>query len=394
MKNIDCDLYELESYGKGCFARGIEYLSFQEYDSALSCFIEGLDSVTCTCNKNNWLTNKEDIITEFIENNYYDNDNESSYYFSKAFVLSYADEQEVLLIALESAVKYQRIVCVNNVEDEYSNYLIGKILSKLDYPNFALHYFKYILKYCNSKNPARINYMIGRMMEDNGIGKECIYTSKTQIYPVGLRYLSNALLDNCSSICCALNLQLDAKKANLNYLFKESYSSNELIQQFINSEDGVEFIRNYKNIVKSCSEYDYYSDRENKKILIDFLDFIALNSDTFQSQEEYEFEKTYMKRIKDLIREEEPPLYILFPDYFGENKIENPPENRHFGIGYLNNTFRIIEEMNEPSEYEEFPEDEYEKEDSIKSKYNNNYYSDDIIDDVFDGDPLNTWNID
>lgn len=342
--------YERELTGKGYFSEGIICLNEYNFNDAYSLFLDGLDLVTCDCNNTNWRDGIDDALYEMFEYDEYsleDGDRES-YYFCKAFILSYEENKDILMNALKCAVKYEKVVCGDNQINEYANYLIGRILLQLDYPYLALHYFKFILNYCNPKNIARINYRIGRTMEQYELDKNTIQCEGFSMDTNGLQFLSDSLIENCSSACCARVLQYHARQFNTSYLINERYFKNEIIKMFITIDNDIEFQKKYNNYIEN-QIWDEKSD------FTDFIDFLLHNRNTYMNYDQYTYFKSFRLTISRIIQEEEPPLYIIFPDRFGQNKLKNPPLNKHFIKGELERIY----EYNESRKFEDDLDDDF-----------------------------------
>lgn len=155
----------------------------------------------------------------------------------------------------------------------------------------------------------------------------------------GLKYLSDSFIMNSSSACCVRILKKYMEKRAID-LSKEKKETNKLILSFVGSDDEWRF-------------YNLFEEFLNNEYLPDDLPFMA--------------------DVETL------PIVNNFVKFLRENAM----------------IFKV--DFEDHDEYED-----YENDDNSYSDYGTSYdkyggyngYSDDVIDDAFEGDPMNTWNID
>lgn len=362
--------YDKESKGINFFKEGVRCLNQNKVKDAYDLFIKGLDIITCDyniqnikgldiltsdCNMENWTEGINREVYFLLNNEYYNENHYLEHIFCYAFININENNKVVLNKALKSAVLYDKIVSRNNQSNEYSNYLIGRLLLQLDCPYSALHYFKFILRYCDTKNFPRIYYNIGSIYEMY-VYKEIFNYNNNSFYRHGLRYLSDSIIENPSSVFCVSVLQQFSKELNLTYKLKSTYDNNELINAFIHFEKPAEFLNIYKEYLN-----ELIANQNDLKghISSQFIDFISYNSNTFLDEDFYTYEKSLFALISHGLGKEDIPLYILFPDYYGTNRQKVPTPNKHLNKITLN----IINDYIERHKYDyidNFDDDENE----------------------------------
>lgn len=305
-----------DDIGKYYFSKAVTFAFNNEFGKAYEFFKQGLDILTCDCQRG-WLkpnteTNKkvfDDINVKHIPH--------FEYYFVKSYIMSYEEDKKSQYLALEAIDKYLEVK-----NDEYGNYVKGKILLALNENQQAFDFFENAS--LHGANP-RLLYRLGR-------------TKEQLLEQSGLDELYYSFIQNPSSACCARVLKKYMKERE-NELVLDKNETNPLLIAFNNDEDEWKFQKLYEKLLKSQLEDDnlpFQLEGDNTEIIKSFVQGIKNNSDLFVDENMDKYEPD---------------------DYFDDNY--------HDDYG---------------SSYEKY------------GGYNG--WSDDAIDDAFEGDPMNTWNVD
>ncbi len=337
--------YNRELLGKLFFKKAIELIINEKNFSQACTYIKnGLDYVTCDCTIGGWRNMYRNLETPLFANTEISELNDDNYYFCKAFVLSYEEDKESLNSALRAIIKY-----TYNNPDDYADYITGKIILNLGCPDAALLYFDKKSTY--TKNKALFDYRFGR-------------TKEQYLIDYGIDDLYNSFLNNYSSGCCLRVLTLYSRKHHIKIQANEKLIlENEIVHNFIYDFDESDLQDVYENTIGK----DHLTESE-LPIIENFIKLLKSNESLFLKPLDYEKDTSYYTHLLSL---DNYPMDIMFENNLNENN-----EN--------SNKIRF-------NDYDDFCEEDNESYD----KYGGyNGYSDDIIDDVFDGDPMNTWNID
>lgn len=303
-----------DGIGKYYFSKAVSFAFNNEFGKAYEFFKEGLDILTCDCQRG-WLLPSEETNKKVFDDINVKHVQHFEYYFVKAYIMSYEEENKSLYIALDAIDKYLEVR-----DDEYGSYVKGKILLALNEYQQAIEHFDKIS--FQSKN-QRLLYRIGRIKEQH-------------LNERGLDQLYYSFIQNPSSACCARVLKKYMKEQG-NELALDDKESNLLLMAFNEDEDEWLFQLLYEELLKNQLE----------------------NNDPFEV---------------------------------------NPTETiNSFVQGIINNSNLFVDE-----DLENYEDDDYEPDYDDYDNYGNSYekyggyngWSDDAIDDAFEGDPENTWNVD
>lgn len=253
-----------EGLGRYFLKKAVDFAIEKSFGKSYEYIKEGLDILTCDCNRGGWRTkfidSDKSIFSELIIN--YPEIIE--YYFVKAYLLSFEENKTDLYIALDAIEKY-----ISKRKDEYGFYIKGKIFLSLGEYSDAFEQFK---KASEFKESARILYRIGRIKEQflNKYGLENLYKS----FDI-----------NPSSSCCTRTLKkfLNEKKA---FIHVDDKEKNKLIIAFGKLKDSKVFDALYEKYLNH--EYvDYDLPWPMEKTLpeiIRFVDFVRENSGAFSEK--------------------------------------------------------------------------------------------------------------
>lgn len=216
-----------EELGKYFLKKATEFVLNKKIDEAYEFIKEGLDLLTCDCNNNGW-RNEYENSDKLIFTDFKNFEKQLTYYFVKAYFLSFEKDEFSLLQALEAINKY---LDVN--EDEYGLYVKGKILFFLEKYNKSLEIFVKAKKYCDS---SRLTFEIGNLKEE-------------YLNEFGINELFDSFKINPSSVCCAKTLQKHWRKRGRNLILFEE--TNKLFSAFL-----------YSNTEEFCNLYNEYLKNE------------------------------------------------------------------------------------------------------------------------------------
>jgi hypothetical protein len=311
---IECS--RKDHIGKYYLLKAVKFAFNYEFGKAYEFFKEGLDVLTCDCQKD-WLIPNEETNKKVFDDINVKHLQHFEYYFVKAYILSYDEAKKSLYLALEAIDKYLELK-----DDEYGNYVKGKILLALNEPEQAIKYFEKATLHGSNQ---RLLYRIGR-------------TKEQHLKQRGLNELFHSFVQNPSSACCA-----------------------RVLKKYLN-EQGKEL---------------FLAEDESNPLLI------AFNED----EDEWLFQILYEELLKNQL-EKNDPFEI------------NPTATIDAFIQEIKNNSELFVEENLDDYITDY--DDYESDYDDYDTYGNSYekyggyngWSDDAIDDAFEGDPENTWNVD
>ena len=259
-----------DDIGKYYFLKAVAFAFNNEFGKAYEFFKQGLDILTCDCQRG-WLkpnteTNKkifDDINVKHIPH--------FEYYFVKAYILSYEEDKKSQYLALEAIDKYLEVK-----DDEYGNYVKGKILLALNENQQAFDFFENAS--LHGANP-RLLYRLGR-------------TKEQLLEQSGLDELYYSFIQNPSSACCARVLKKYMKERG-NELVLDENETNPLLIAFNNDEDEWKFQQLYEKLLKSQLENNNPSELGNTETINSFVQGIKNNSDLFVDENIDDYEDDY-----------------------------------------------------------------------------------------------------
>ena len=323
--------YDRDNIGKYYLKKAADFTAIGEIGKAYEFLLEGLDYLTCDCDKGGWRAEAVDLSNTVLNDLKYTGTNYSEYYFVKAFFLSYIDSKKELYLALDAIDHY-----LYHDRNEYGLYVKGKVLLGLNEYTLALQAFTDASKYnsCNS----RLNYRIGR-------------TKEQFLNEYGLDKLFEAYLLNPTSTCCGRELRNYSKSRNINIKVPENIDNNTLLASFTNNEPGWTFQEKLRKAISNHSisgnSISILSNLCVSHQIVELVQVLSDNAEAFKLKNASDDELVIMPTIE----------YTEF-DIYDSN------------------------------------ESEYSYEPSY-SRYGGAYgYDDDAIDSAFDGDPENYWNVD
>ena len=211
---MDLDkLIELGHYdrvARSYFSKGISLAINYQFEQSYEMFVQGLDFVSCDCGKDGWMA-KYPGIELFHE---YEADVTSltiEYHFVKAYLTSFETNPKYLRQATGSISKYLEVK-----NDDYGNYVEGKINLNLKNPIKAMNCFKKAGQFASN---ARLLYIMGTT--------RARYFNKD-----GIELLFDSFQINPKSVCCARNINYFMKNCGveLTEFFDNDYEQDDNYQ--------------------------------------------------------------------------------------------------------------------------------------------------------------------
>lgn len=252
-----------DEFGKYFFRKAVSFALLKDFDNSYEFFKEGLDFLTCDCVSGGWRNEFKNSPEEIFVDLQNATAKKHAYYFVKAILLSYEEDNKNLYAALDSIDNYLKIF-----EDEYGLYVKGKIHLALKENKEALDLFKRASKLNIS---TRIQYRIGRTKEE-----------LTSEYGIDLLY--TAFMSNNSSACCLRTLQKNHRKYKLEFEIQDQEKENTLCKTFLTLEDEWTFQGLY--MVKQQNPNKVVERNEkNSFVILSFIDFLKNNENLFANDE-------------------------------------------------------------------------------------------------------------
>lgn len=261
-----------ENLGKYFHSKAFNFALKKDFGKSYEFFKESLDFLTCDCcgniHKDTLIDSEQIKIFNDIENH---TSNYAEYFFTKAYIFSFCEEKKYLYLALYDIDKYLELV-----QDEYGNYVKGKILLSLDEPNEALDSFYNASSFGIN---TRLNYYIGKTKEEySDCGIEERYSAH------GLNQLYNSFIENPSSVCCGKVLQKYSMKHKIELQWEKPHIENLLLVVFIDNKSELGFFNAYKEIINRGTNYCLQT-------INIFLEVLKLNYQLYSLQEDFDYSK-------------------------------------------------------------------------------------------------------
>jgi len=258
-----------EEIGKYYLSKASTFAFNNEFGKAYEFFKEGLDILTCDC-QSGWLNPSSVENKKVFDDINIKHTPHIEYYFVKAYIMSYEADRKNQYLALEAIDKYLEVK-----NDEYGNYVRGKIFIALNEPQKAFECFEKAS--LNSTN-QRLLYRLGR-------------TKEQLLEQNGLEELYYSFVQNPFSACCARNLKKYMKERGDILVFNEN-EINPLLIAFNNDEAEWQFQKLYEKLHKSQIDYNFdLSGADNAETINYFIQVIKNNSNLFvESDNLSEFE--------------------------------------------------------------------------------------------------------
>lgn len=248
-----------EDIGKHYLSKALTFALNNEFGKAYEFFKEGLNILTCDC-KMGWLNPNAETNKKIFDDINVNHTPHFEYYFVKAYILSYEDDKKSQYLALEAIEKYLEVQ-----NDEYGNYVKGKILLALDENQAAFEFFEKASKYATN---SRLNYRLGR-------------TKEQFLEQRGLNELYFSFVQNPSSPCCARVLKKHMKERGKLLRIDEG-ETNPLLIAFNSDEESMFFLFLYQKLFKSQHDIGVMdNDEAITEILNSFIKGIENNRELF-----------------------------------------------------------------------------------------------------------------
>ncbi|MBS1649208.1 MAG: hypothetical protein JSR09_05825 [Bacteroidetes bacterium] len=259
-----------DDIGKYFFSKAVTFAFNNEFGKAYEFFKQGLDILTCDCQRG-WLKPNTEINKKVFDDINVKHIPHFEYYFVKAYIMSYEGDKKSQYLALEAIDKYLEVK-----DDEYGNYVKGKILLALNENQQAFESFE--IASSNGTNP-RLLYRLGR-------------TKEQLLEQRGLDELYYSFIQNSSSACCARVLKKYMKERGNELVLNEN-ETNPLLIAFNNDEDEWKFQRLYEKLFKSQLENNNPFEAGNTETINSFIQGIKNNSELFVEEIEDDYEGEY-----------------------------------------------------------------------------------------------------
>ncbi len=204
------ELGHYDSVARSYFSKGVSLAINYQFEQSHEMFVQGLDFVSCDCGKDGWMA-KYPGIELFHE---YEADVTSltiEYHFVKAYLTSFETNPKYLRQATVSISKYLEVK-----NDDYGNYVEGKINLNLKNPIKAMNCFKKAGQFASN---ARLLYIMGTT--------RARYFNKD-----GIELLFDSFQINPKSVCCARNINYFMKNCGveLTEFFDNDYEQDDNYQ--------------------------------------------------------------------------------------------------------------------------------------------------------------------
>jgi hypothetical protein len=249
-----------DDIGKYYFSKALTFALNNEFGKAYEFFKEELDILTCDCQRG-WLNPNAETNKKLFNDINVKHNPHFEYYFVKAYIMSYEEDKKSQYVALEAIDKYLEVK-----DDEYGNYVKGKILLSLNENQQAFHCFENASLHGTN---SRLLYRLGR-------------TKEQLLEQRGLDKLYYSFIQNPSSACCARVL----KKYMIgrgNELVLDDYETNPLLIAFNNEEEEWNFQFLYEKLLKCQlkNNNDLPFEVNNTETINSFVQGIKNNSELF-----------------------------------------------------------------------------------------------------------------
>jgi hypothetical protein len=240
--------HDFETLGKYYLKKGVDLALQYEFKASSEFILEGLDFVTCDCTKGEWKKSYDDLDEDLFCDLDITVKNKSSYYFVKAFILSYERSADDLYQALDAIKRYLK------VEEgcPYGEYVKGKIYLSLSSAfllkdkgyDFACDARDCFEKCYDSTQNKRVSYRLGKTINKFWKGEYC------------RNYIYDAFMANPYSACCAdvLHKIVVHPKYNIVESLNIENSETEVMDYFLNYKSQWAFYRRYSDLLGKVKE--------------------------------------------------------------------------------------------------------------------------------------------